>query len=110
MEYARGNWNTLGETGIRSGKLEYARDNINLAPDHWRLPSVFKTGSQAFCESMVPKPPRDAPTTATARLANTSALYLTRQPVNRIFKHAGDTIVVFRRRQQQALIRNDACL
>ena len=73
------------------------------------VPRVRSTGSQASCARMVPKPPGEAPITATcARRRPRRIGRRARQPVDRVLEHAGDRIVVFGRDHQQRVGGGDA--
>src|SRR3981189_3129204 len=48
-----------------------AREPIRRPPNQGQVPSVRSTGSHESGASIVPKPPGDAPITATGRLPNT---------------------------------------
>ena len=87
------------------------RDASSPPPAHGSTPSVFNTGSQCACESTVPKPPGDAPASATgARRTPRDVVRGARQPVDRVLEHAGDAVVVFRRDQQDAVAGDQARL
>jgi SulP family sulfate permease len=51
-----------------------AREIMSRPPAQRSHPSVRSTGSQAFCDRMVPNPPGDAPASATGRSRNTRAV------------------------------------
>src|SRR5690606_4720106 len=51
-----------------------ARETIRRPSNHGAVPSVRNTGSQAFWPSWVPKPPGEAPITATGLPPNTRAM------------------------------------